>query len=77
VIRGTVKVWDDDEGCGVLVSSDAPGEVWAHFSHIEGEGFRALHAGDSVLFDHIAGPGGHDGYDYRATRVVLQRAIDA
>jgi len=54
----------------VLVSPEAPGEVWAHYVHIEGEGFRTLASNASVIFDYEAVPGGQDGYDYRATRVV-------
>jgi cold shock CspA family protein len=51
MIRGTVKSWDDEEGWGVLVSPDAPGETWAHYSHIEAEpkSYRSLAAGDTVM----------------------------
>lgn len=70
MVRGTVKVWNDDEGWGVLVSPEAHGEVWAHFSHIDSEGYRTLEPGAAVAFDYVAVPGGQDGYDYRATQVV-------
>jgi CspA family cold shock protein len=47
-----------------------PGEVWAHFSHIEAEGYRTLATGADVSFDYERVPGGQDGYDLRATRIV-------
>jgi cold shock protein len=71
MVRGTVKRWDEEAGWGVLSSPDVPGDVWAHFMHIEGDGFRSLEQGEEVDFDceHLPPPG-QDGYLYRATRVV-------
>jgi CspA family cold shock protein len=70
MVRGSVKEWNQDLGWGVLVSPDVPGEVWAHFIHIEAEEtFRSLDAEAAVEFDFIAPPGGQDGFEYRATRV--------
>lgn len=72
MIHGTVKAWDDDEGWGVLVAPDSPAEVWAHFTAIESDsdGFLTLEPGAAVTFEFIAVPGGQDGYDYRATRII-------
>lgn len=68
--RGTVKEWNDDLGWGVLTSPDVPGEVWAHFVHIEPvTGFRRLDPGDAVEFDYIAPPGGQDGFEFRTTHL--------
>jgi cold shock CspA family protein len=69
--RGKVKAYSEDEGWGVLVSADAPGEVWVGFMAIEGEGFRKLDVGAVVEFDYItmSEPGGQDGYSHRATWV--------
>jgi CspA family cold shock protein len=70
VVRGKVKEWNEDLGWGVLLSPDVPGEVWAHFMHIDSQGaFRSLDAGAAVEFDFIAPPGGQDGFLYRATWV--------
>lgn len=38
MVEGIVKHWDDDESWGVLTSPDVPGEVFAHFVHIDAEG---------------------------------------
>jgi cold shock CspA family protein len=47
---GSVEVWHDELGWGGLSSPDVPGGVWAHYSAIEGSGYRALHAGERVEF---------------------------
>jgi CspA family cold shock protein len=44
--------------------------IWAHFSHIDAEGYRTLATGAAVSFDYEQVPGGQDGYDFRATRIL-------
>jgi CspA family cold shock protein len=70
MLRGTVKSWNDDEGWGVLVSPEAASEIWAHFSHIEADGYRTLATGAAVFFDYERVPGGQDGYEFPATRIL-------
>jgi CspA family cold shock protein len=65
VHSGRVLRWDDDEGWGVLGSDEFPGTVFAHFSHIQMEGYRTLTAGQAVEFDYMPGRG-QDGCDHRA-----------
>lgn len=36
---------------GVLVSPEVPGEVFAHFAHIDAVGYRSLSDGDRVNFE--------------------------
>lgn len=67
--RGTVKIFNDGEGWGVLTSPDVPGEIWVHFSGIEMEGYRVLREGRRVEFECEHYPPGQDGYFYRARRV--------
>jgi CspA family cold shock protein len=73
VERGRVESWDDETGWGVL-SADLPdGGVFAHFSVVEGEGYRTLKPGAAVTFDYVpaaGGPGSQDGCSYVAERVV-------
>ncbi|HEY7174032.1 MAG TPA: cold shock domain-containing protein [Micromonosporaceae bacterium] len=64
----TVREWRDDEGWGVLDSPDTPGGCWAHFSHIDMPGYRALNSGQAVRLDWESAS--QDGFDYRAVRVV-------
>jgi CspA family cold shock protein len=69
----TVKSWSDEEGWGVLVSPDVGGDIWAHFSAIDGTGYRELVAGQTVTFEveDLGGPI-QDGYRFRASRVVVR-----
>lgn len=64
VSRGRVLSWDEDEGWGVLVSDEFSGTVFAHFSHIQAEGYRTLAPGQTVEFDYDRY--GQDGCDYNA-----------
>jgi CspA family cold shock protein len=70
VVRGTVKTWHDEEGWGVLVSPDVPGEVFALFVDVEGEGYRELHEGAQVDFDYKELPGGQAEDDGSSTTSV-------
>jgi cold shock protein len=67
---GTVKVWHEDEGWGVLVSADVAGEVLAHFSNIRGGGYRLLTVGERVEFRYVEQE--QDEYAFVAT--VIRRA---
>jgi CspA family cold shock protein len=67
---GTVKFWKGDKGWGAIMSEALPAgaDAWAHFSVIESDGYRELHAGDLVDFDYETAQ--QDSFRYRATRVV-------
>jgi CspA family cold shock protein len=70
-VRGKVKWFSEDQGWGVLVSSDVPGDVFVHFSDIQGEGYRALAGEEEVSFEYEAAPGGaQDGCPFVAANVV-------
>jgi cold shock CspA family protein len=76
MVRGSVKAWNEDLGCGVLTSPEAPDEVWAHHLHIKGqEGYWKLDVGADVEFEFRPSgePEGQDGYSYSA---VWVRQID-
>lgn len=68
VHSGRVLQWDDDEGWGVLGSDEFPGTVFAHFSHIQIEGYRTLTAGQAGEFQYRPGRG-QDARDHRAVWV--------
>jgi len=55
--RGTVKWFNDVKGYGFIAAEDA-GEVFVHFSAIEGSGFRTLHEGEHVEFEIKTGERG-------------------
>lgn len=66
--EAVVRSWDDDAGWGVLDSAETPGGCWAHYSHVEAEGFRSLRPGADVDLEWEAP--GQDGYSFRAVRVM-------
>nr|WP_314144773.1 cold shock domain-containing protein [uncultured Rhodococcus sp.] len=71
-VQGTVDVWHDEEGWGVIASDHTPGGCWLHYSDIEGQGFKVLIVGQSVELEYedlgAKYPGANqDGYRYRAT----------
>ncbi|MGN5240199.1 cold-shock protein [Rhodococcus sp. SJ-3] len=68
---GTVRMWNDEEGWGVIDSEQTPGGCWAHFSNIVGDGFRSVQVGATVMLDWEQVTD-QDGYRYRATRVEQQ-----
>ncbi len=54
LMQGTVKWFNADKGYGFIESSEG-GDVFVHFSAIQGEGFKTLEEGQSVEFDVVEG----------------------
>jgi len=48
--RGAVKWFDPRKGFGFIVGPEGQ-DIFVHFSVIEGDGFRVLKDGSSVLYD--------------------------
>ncbi len=69
---GIVRMWNDEDGWGVIDSPQTPGGCWAHFSHIVAEGFRTVEVGADVTFEWRQVTN-QDGYRYCATRVEQHR----
>jgi CspA family cold shock protein len=55
---GTVKWFNDAKGFGFIEPDQGGGDVFAHFSAIQMEGFRTLKQGSKVRYDLVAGPKG-------------------
>ena len=62
--EGVVKWFDPKKGFGFIVGPDGQ-DIFAHFSRIEGDGFRVLKDGSKVVYDAERGEKG-----WHATRVV-------
>ena len=56
---GTVKWFNDAKGFGFIEPQGGGGDVFAHFSAIQMDGFRTLKQGSAVTFDLIQGPKGN------------------
>ena len=64
--RGTVKWFSDEKGFGFIQQEDGSGDVFVHFSAIEGDGYRNLEEGQAVEFEVTQGPKGLQASSVRA-----------
>jgi CspA family cold shock protein len=62
---GIVKWFNSTKGYG-FIQRDAGGDVFVHFSAIEGEGYRSLDEGQRVEFSVEEGPKGLQAVRVRA-----------
>lgn len=55
---GTVKWFNNAKGYGFILPDEDSGDLFAHYSTIEMEGYRTLKAGQAVTFDITQGDKG-------------------
>ena len=63
---GTVKWFNDAKGFGFVTPEDGGKDLFAHFSAIQGSGFKTLIEGQRVSFDVTSGPKGLQASNIRA-----------
>ena len=68
---GTVKWFSNEKGYGFIARDDGGGDLFVHFSAVEGDGYRSLSEGDEVTFDVGEGAKGP-----QAQNVVVVRSAD-
>jgi CspA family cold shock protein len=66
VTQGTVKWFNSEKGYG-FISQASGGELFVHYSEIDGTGFRSLEEGQRVEFEVAQG---QKGLQATAVRVV-------
>jgi cold shock CspA family protein len=55
---GTVKWFNDSKGFGFIKPDDGGEDLFAHFSQIQGAGFKTLNENQRVSFEVTQGPKG-------------------
>jgi CspA family cold shock protein len=55
---GTVKWFNDSKGFGFVTPEGGGEDLFAHFSAIQGSGFKTLKEGQRVSFEVTTGPKG-------------------
>lgn len=55
---GTVKWFNADKGFGFIAPDDGSADVFAHFSAIQGSGYRSLEENQQVSFEVTQGQKG-------------------
>ena len=63
---GIVKWFNGDKGYGFITPDDGSADVFAHFSAIQGAGFRSLKEGQKVEFEVVTGPKGKQASNIQA-----------
>ncbi|MGI6082825.1 MAG: cold-shock protein [Firmicutes bacterium] len=64
-MRGTVKWFNGEKGYGFISKEDGSGDVFVHYSAIEGTGYRNLEEGQSVEFEVTQGQKGPQAQNVR------------
>lgn len=57
MVKGTVKWFNESKGFGFITKEDG-GDVFVHYSAIQGNGFKTLAQGQAVSFEVVDGPKG-------------------
>jgi cold shock protein len=72
---GTVKWFNDAKGFGFIEPEGGGGDVFAHFSAIQMDGFRTLKQGAQVVFEIVQGPKGMLAQNIRAATVTTDGKV--
>lgn len=62
---GTVKWFNDAKGYGFITPDSGGKDLFAHFSAIQGSGFKSIKDGQKVTFDVTTGPKGEQAINIR------------
>jgi CspA family cold shock protein len=63
---GTVKWFNEAKGFGFIAPEGGGEDLFAHFSAIQGQGFKTLRENQKVSFDVTTGPKGQQAANIRS-----------
>jgi CspA family cold shock protein len=72
MVTGTVKWFDSKKGFGFITREGTEGDIFVHYTNIEGEGFRSLKDGEVVEFELVQSEKGLQAHHVR--RAVVHPA---
>ena len=61
--KGTVKWFNDAKGFGFIQTEALNGDIFVHYSAIQGDGFKTLSEGQTVDFELVTGPKGPQAFN--------------
>lgn len=70
---GIVKWFNNTKGYGFILPDNGAGDIFAHYSAIDMDGYKTLKAGQTVQFEAEAGP---KGLHAKKIQAVGQSALD-
>ena len=74
---GVVKWFNNAKGYGFIVSDEGGGDIFAHYTSIDMDGYKTLKAGQNVHFDTEQGPKGLHATNIKSTEILAQPASNA
>ena len=75
-VRGRVKWFDAKKGFGFIIGPDGK-DVFVHYTHIHGDGFRTLRDGESVDYELIEGDKGYQAREVHPVTEDVTEDADA
>lgn len=73
---GIVKWFNNAKGFGFILPEGGGGDIFAHYSAIDMDGYKTLKAGQTVAFETVNGPKGLHATSIKNTDATEQGAVE-
>jgi CspA family cold shock protein len=74
---GRVKWFNDAKGFGFIEPEGGGGDIFAHFSAIQMDGFRTLKQGSRVSYELVQGPKGEQAQNIQSAETTVKSSAVA